>query len=233
MTENPTPEPQPADVDAAFDLNDWIQGISPTLRSVDIYGRTDLFGRYERLERELAIAEQVEQAAEASVTEGSEVARILREMEELYELQQRSKTTWYVQALDSTVIKAISDAHPVPDPLPKPAEPAKNAPDPVKGKYRTELKAWEKKNRAHEEKRRAAADEQNLHLIAAAVVRIENHEGVTVAEQVTVDQLRALQAKPHGAMQTGALLQKAFEAKAGEPVIPAPFSHSRSGSTKG
>lgn len=220
----PEPEVTPVVEAPAFDLDAWIGGMSATERSVDIYGNTAVFGRYEALTRELSILEAAQKAGEASVEDGERAGRIHAEMEDLYRLQQDSKTTWYVQACDSTVLEAIGKQFPVPDALPKPAEPSKNSPEAVKGQHATAVKAWEKKNTVVEAKRRVAIDERNLHIIASALVRITNVHGVTVATSVTVDQLRVLQAKPHGAVQTGALLTAALQAKAQEPVIPAPFS---------
>lgn len=218
----------PTDETPAFDLDTWLSGMSSTERSVDIYGNTQVFGRYEHLARELEVAKAAEAAGETSIDDVSTVARIEAEMAALFEVQQRSKTTWYLQALDSATIKQIEQDHPVPDLPAKPEEPAKNAPAAVKGQYEAAVRKWEQETEAARESHNAAVNEQNLHYIAAAVVRIEDHQGRVITNKVTVEQVRALEAKPHGPMQTGRLLDAAFKAKAGEPVIPAPFSPSSS-----
>lgn len=219
-------------VDVEFSLDDWIEGISPTQRSVQIYGNTALFGRYEALQREIALLEQVAQGEDASVTDQDDLAALYAEREDLYARQQASKTTWYVQALDQVTLDAISKAHPVPDELPEPVEPHAKAPQAARDKYQADLRKYQEKVGRHEEKRRAARDEQNLHYIQAALIRIENHAGATVATDVTVEQLRKIQAKPHGQMQLGSLLTASFLAKSQEPVIPAPFSQANSRSAQ-
>ena len=225
MTSN-TPDLIPSE-DAAqpFDLDAWIDGISPTQRSVMIYARPDLFGRYEALQRDITVLERVAKSGEASVTDQEQLSALYTERETLFEQQQASKTTWYVQALDNDVLAAITKAHPVPDLPAEPTEPAKGAPQSLHDKYRAEQKKWAAKVERLAPKRAAAGDEQNLAFIAAAVVRIEDHTGRTVATTVTVEQLRAFKKKPRGDVQLGSLLTAAMQAKATEPVIPAPFSH--------
>ncbi|QAY69986.1 hypothetical protein [Xylanimonas protaetiae] len=217
----------------AFDLDSWISGLAPTERSVDIYGNTQVFGEAEHLKRELATLE-ADQAAgidEQSIVTDARVQEILDRLGVLWEVQQASKTTWYVTALDGETVKAINKAHPVPDSLPEPEAPSKGVPPAVRGQYEKAHADWAKKNPKHEEKRAAALNERNLAQVAAAVVRIEDRHGNVVADHVTVAQLKAIEAKPHGPLQVGRLLQAAAQAKFGEPVIDAPFSSatSRSG----
>lgn len=50
-----TPELDPA----AFDLDAWISGATPTVRAVTLYQRPDLLGEIDALQRQLRIAEQV------------------------------------------------------------------------------------------------------------------------------------------------------------------------------
>lgn len=50
----------PEDIDEeTFDLDAWIDGVEPTTRSVRIYQRADLLGRYDELEQELRVAKKV------------------------------------------------------------------------------------------------------------------------------------------------------------------------------
>lgn len=227
MSENTPALIESEPVDVAFDLDAWIDGVSAAQRSVPIYGRPDLFGRYEELQRQITALEHATKGGEGSVTDQEELAALYAEHDALYEKQRASKTTWYVQALDSDVIAAINAEHPVPDLPPAPAEPAANAPQSVRDKHRAALKRHQAKVEKITPKRAEAADARNIALIAAAVVRIADYTDRTVATSVTIDQLRALQGKPFGAIQLGSLLTASFQAKAGEPVIPAPFSPSR------
>lgn len=213
---------EPADV--AFDLDAWIDGVSAAQRSVPIYARPDLFGRYEEVQRQIAVLEQATRGGEGSVTDQEELGALYTEREALYEKQRASKTTWYVQALDSDVIAAINAEHPVPDLPVSPKEPAENAPQSVRDRHRAAVKRHQEKVAKIAPKRAETSDARNIALIAAAIVRIADHTDRTVATSVTVEQLRALQAKPFGPIQLGSLLTASFQAKAGEPVIPAPFS---------
>lgn len=227
MSENPPALIASEPVDVEFDLDAWIDGVSAAQRSVPIYARPDLFGRYEEIQRQIGVLEQAAKGGEGSVTDQEELAGLYAEREALYEKQRASKTTWYVQALDSDVIAAINAEHPVPDLPLAPAEPAANAPQSVQDKYRAALKRHQAKVEKIAPKRAEAADARNIAFIAAAVVRIADYTDRTVATSVTAEQLRALQAKPFGTIQLGSLLTASFQAKAGEPVIPAPFSPSR------
>ncbi|ACZ29567.1 hypothetical protein Xcel_0528 [Xylanimonas cellulosilytica DSM 15894] len=222
----PTEQDTTAVSEPALDLDSWISGIAPTERSVPIYGNTQVFGEAEHLKRELATLE-AEHAAEfdESIVAGTRVQEILERLAELWEVQQASKTTWYVTALDAQTVKAINKSHPVPDPLPEPEAPSKGAPVSVRGQYETAHAAWERKNPKHEEKRAAALNERNIAHVAAAVVRVEDRHGNVIATGATVAQLKAMEAKPQGPLQVGRLLQATAEAKFGEPVIDAPFSY--------
>lgn len=216
-----------------FDLDTWIDGVSAAQRSVPIYARPDLFGRYEEIQRQITTLEKVTKTGEGSITDQEELGALYAEREALYEQQKASKTTWYVQALDSDVIQAINEEHPVPDLPEAPKEPAANAPQSVQDKYRAALKRYQDKVTKLAPKRTEAADARNVAFIAAAVVRIADHTDRTLATTVTIPQLRALQAKPFGPIQLGSLLTASFQAKAGEPVIPAPFSPSRQENAQG
>ncbi|WP_146251996.1 hypothetical protein [Xylanimonas oleitrophica] len=223
----------------AFDLDTWISGMSATERSVEIYGNTSVFGEYEHLVRELDVARREEAAGERSVEDdGGRVARIEARIAELAEIQQQSKTTWYVTALDGEVFKAINEEHPVPDALPEPEKPSKNAHPSVKARYEAEHAEWVVANGAREAERTAAQNERNLHQIAASVVRVEDWQGnvlagTAVGQPITVAQLKAMERKPHGPLQVGRLLTAVAEAKFGEPVIDAPFSSATSRSARG
>lgn len=224
MSENTPALIESDPVDVEFDLDAWIDGVSAAQRSVPIYARPDLFGRYEEVQRQIEVLEHATKGAEGSVTDQEELGSLYAEREALYEQQRASKTTWYVQALDSAVIAAINAEHPVPDLPEAPKEPATNAPKSLHDRYRAALKRHHEKVADLTPKRVEASDGRNIALIAAAVVRIADHGDRTLATGATPAQLRALQAKPFGPIQLGSLLTAALQAKAQAQVIPAPFS---------
>lgn len=233
MTEPLTDAAASEPVIVDFDLDDWIDGISPAQRAVTIYGRPDLFARYEILAPRIADLEKVVKDDEHAYSDEEELAALYAEREDLYHAQHASKTVWIVQALDDATTEAIWDECPVPDPLEEPARPvapSDRAPAGAQAKheaaltrYAAEHARWEKESAEHEKTRETAQRAQNLAFIAAAVVRIENADGVQVADGVSVAQLERLHAKPHGEAQLSQLLAAAVVAKSTEPVIP-PFS---------
>lgn len=224
MTSN-TPDLIPSE-DAAqpFDLDAWIDGISPTQRSVTIYARPDLYGRYEEIQRQIKALESVAHG-EGSVAEQGELGALYAEREALYAQQLASKTTWYLQALDGNTMAELGKAHPVPDLPTVPPRPTDSAPKSVHDAYDAAVKKRDRRraSKAYTD----AVDAQNIAYIRASLVKIEDHAGRVVATSVTDDQLRAIQAKPYGNVQLGSLLAAAMQAKATEPVIPAPFSHAK------
>lgn len=214
-----------------FDLDAWIDGISPTQRSVPIYARPDIMGRYEEIQRQVSVLEAAARKGETSVTEQGELAALYAERDGLYEQWIGSKTTWYVQALDDDVIRDIEATHPVPE---LPTVPPQPRPDAPKAAHDAHAAAVKKRDTAAAKpKYRDALDARHIAFVAAAVVRIEDHTGRTVATNVTADQLRAMRAKPRGVLQVGSLLAAALQAKAQDPVIPAPFSPAKSGNAPG
>src|SRR5690606_20446363 len=171
----------------------WIDGISPTQRSVPIYARPDIMGRYEAIQREISVLEAAQRGGDTSITEQGELAALYAERETLYEQWAASKTTWYVQALDDAVIQEIGRANPIPALPTVPPQPAANAPKAAHDAYEAAKKKHDAA--AAKPKYRDAVDARDLALVAAAVVRVEDHTGRTVATTVKVDQLRAMKAK--------------------------------------
>lgn len=202
-------EPVPVDFANAFD--DWIGGASVSSRSVAIYGKPGLYAEYQKLERELAIAESTAKG-EASIGDGA-VDDVLGRMEALYEEWMASKSTWIVQAISEDKIGEIRDTVPFPDEPPAVADDADDA----------VVKAEHAKARAVFEKQFAKAQsESNMLILAAAVTRIE-FAGGAVADGVTVDQLQSMK-KALGSRQMLTLIQTATLASIEEPEIPSPFS---------
>lgn len=71
--------PAPAD----FEVGAWFQGLRSTVRSVNIYQRSDLIGEIEELEQKLLIERQVAQVSELSLHESDELSDIEDELNDL------------------------------------------------------------------------------------------------------------------------------------------------------
>lgn len=195
MTETPT-----------FDLLDWIERGTAARRTVVIYNDPALVAEYEELERQLRTAETG--SGEHGLGESSPVQHIEAQMAALWERWEASKATWTVQALADDTIREIAAAHPLPD---DPSAPADDADAETVAAYEAAIAA-----------RRAASDERNFAMIAAAVVSVETQRGTVTA--VPVEAIRALRRRPHGAVQTEMLLRAVRAATAGDVEIPAPKS---------
>lgn len=190
-------------VPTEFDLDSWLDGAQIVQRSVEIYGRPDLIGRTQELER------RIELASSAANDEGSlgdsEVSALDEEYASLAEEIRASKSTWYVSGLSSEKADQIKAAHPTPE------LPAKPTPQ----------------QRAEAE---AAVAEQNLHWLAAAVVRIEDAQG-RVKNGVTYQQMVKLRDRL-GDLQMTRLIRASMACQYEEPHVPAPFSRARSGTDR-
>jgi len=86
-----TPELDPA----TFDLNAWIGGVTPTVRAVTLYQRTDLLGEVDALQRELRIAESIPDEDRGMTDEGPETIR--RRLEQVAREFEASALTVKVQ----------------------------------------------------------------------------------------------------------------------------------------
>lgn len=220
MTTNPEPIGVSAD---DFDLMDWFATGTIARRKVVIHNDPALVEQYQELEAQLAAAEKTygaDGAAERSLDEADPRPRLLEQMTALYERWEASKATWTVRALSQDDVEATFDAVPVPKaPLP-PLE---------KAGVKAQERFVEKVNE-HAAAKAAAEGERQLHLIAASVESIETAAGA--ASGVTVDQLRSLRSRPHGAQWVRKLWQAVNAATEGDVDIPRPSSREGSTSTR-
>mgnify|MGYP005983983627 FL=1 len=201
MTENPHTEPVPAGEDW---FENWLDTGAVAQRSVPIYARPDLFARYEDLDRKLDVAKTVEQAAggERAAGESSEVSKIEDQMQQLYDQWQASKATWFIRALTATEIDEVRDECGFPDDLPD------NSTDEQRNAY---VDAYT-----------LADAKANTHLIARALVKVEDPHGNVVKQSITpagVAQIR----KRLGDVQILRLVAAAQVAMTEDVEIPVPF----------
>lgn len=201
-------EPVPVDFPDVFD--DWIGGASIATRSVAIHAKPGLYADYQKLERELKIAEDMTKG-ETSIGDTG-VDDVLEKMKALYDEWMASKSTWIVQAISEDQVKAIRETVPFPEPPPPVADDADKA---VKS-------AHDKAIEVHNADFTKANNEANLLILVDAVTRIEFADGRTV-DGVTADQLRKMRSTL-GSRQMLSLVQAATLAALEEPEIPSPFS---------
>ncbi len=90
------------EVDAAtFDLNAWIAGVQPTVRSVTLYQRADLLAEVAELERRIKIAERAQAGAgpedEDELDGGDDVESLRARLNEVLDAWAASAVTFRVQ----------------------------------------------------------------------------------------------------------------------------------------
>ena len=184
----------------------WLNTGTVSQRSIDIYSRPDLFAQYERLERELAVAREVEKAGDRALGHTGSAA-IEERIEALYNEWQASKMVWFIRALSGEELDRISDESDFPKAL------GENATDEEKD--------------AHHRKGREANTRSNIKSIVAAVVKIEDAEGNVVRESVTEDEMWAMRDQ-FGEQQVLKLVTAALVASTSEVAMPVPTSSSNS-----
>ncbi|TSI12629.1 hypothetical protein [Brevibacterium aurantiacum] len=215
MTENSSPTDDSTAVPAGDDWFDsWLETGTVSQRSVDVYGRPDLYAQYENLERQYAIAQAKEKnGPERDLTEMSASNQILEDMEKLYAEWTKSKTTWYIRALNEDEIDAIKDE------IDFPTEPqfksgiAEDAKKKVQAKY-------------EREKTRADA-QSNYRMVASALVKVTNQAGDVVKESITANEVEQVRSKI-GDLQILRLTAAAMVASTQEPTMPVPLSPTNS-----
>ena len=187
-------------------FDNWIETGTVAQRSVNIYGRPDLFAKYEDLERRREVAAAIEEDGEKSVGD-SALSDLDAEISALYKQWQDSKTTWYIRALNPDEIDGVRDECGFPDDLPDDADAA------TKKAYEREV-----------EKANTSA---NQIMVSRALVKIENNDGVVVRESITPEQVGALRSKL-GEQQVLRLVAAAMVASTQEVSIPVPLSRASS-----
>jgi hypothetical protein len=220
MSTDPTPDGVTPET---FDLLDWIESGTVARRQVEIHNDPALVEEYQALEAELAEAEK---AVGSSGQDGPLAAdgpreAIVARMEALWERWEASKALWTVRALSKDDIDATFDAVPVPK---RPIPPLEKAGQKAQERFVEALNDYQ-----HEAAK--ADEERKLHILAAAVVSVETSRGT--AEGVTVDALKRLRSRPHGAHWIDRLYRAAEAATQGDQDIPRPTSPVRSTTTQG
>ena len=196
-------EPVPAG-DDWFDA--WLNTGTVAQRSVEIYGRPDLFAEFEALERQLSVAKEIEESGD-KVLGDTGVDTIEKKMEDLYAEWQKSKTTWFIRALTSSEVEKIKDDCGFPDELPDDAD--KDA------------------RKEHDKAVEAANTKANHEMVARALVKVQNPSGGTVKDSITPAEVAVLQ-KKLGDTQILRLVAAAMVAMTQEVSIPVPLSRKNS-----
>lgn len=196
-------EPVPAG-DDWFDA--WLNTGTVAQRSVEIYGRPDLFAEFEALERQLSVAKEIEESGD-KVLGDTGVDTIEKKMEDLYAEWQKSKTTWFIRALTSSEVEKIKDDCGFPDEIPDDAD--KDA------------------RKEHDKAVEAANTKANHEMVARALVKVQNPSGDTVKDSITPAEVAVLQ-KKLGDTQILRLVAAAMVAMTQEVSIPVPLSRKNS-----
>ena len=196
-------EPVPAG-DDWFDA--WLNTGTVAQRSVEIYGRPDLFAEFEALERQLSVAKEIEESGD-KVLGDTGVDTIEKKMEDLYAEWQKSKTTWFIRALTSSEVEKIKDDCGFPDELPDDAD--KDA------------------RKEHDKAVEVANTKANHEMVARALVKVQNPSGDTVKDSITPAEVAVLQ-KKLGDTQILRLVAAAMVAMTQEVSIPVPLSRKNS-----
>ena len=226
----PANTPTESITEDAFDLLDWINTGTVARRQVVIYTDHEAYAQAVRITDRLAELGWTERdddrPQDGPLSEGigpddDEVAALEAELESWSARLDKSRMTWTVRAVSKDEITAAADANPEPKMPPPPKD---GAPAAVQERWMERVQAYNRAKRVRDEV-------VNLAVVAAAVVSIETPAGTQ--DGVTVDQLRALQGRPHGA-QWVERLYKAVEQATDENVAPpVPTSPARFTSTRG
>lgn len=193
-------------------LDDWIDTGTVARRTVTIYNDRALAAEYEALEAQLKDVQ--DEAEERSLDDEDPASEIMARMEELYTRWEASKAVWTVRALSRDEASEIVDRIPVPDGPGKLADTATAA---EKSAHNAALKSWLRQSQR-------AQDERNLEFISTAIISVETAKGT--ARHASVDTLRRMRSRPHGAHDIERLVAAVNEATQGEveisrPILPA------------
>ncbi|MFT9774007.1 hypothetical protein ACMZ29_15305 [Brevibacterium casei] len=220
MTDTPNPAEDSTAVPAGDDWFDsWLETGTVSQRSVDVYGRPDLYAQYENLERRYAVAKaQEKNGTERDMSEMSESNQILEDMQRLYEDWVKSKTTWFIRALDEDEIDAAKDEADFPTEPKFKNGTAEDAKKKVQAKYERDL---------------AKANAQaNYRMVAKSLVKVTNPAGDVVKEVITPAEVERMRGKI-GDLQILRLVTAAMVASTQEPTMPVPLSPENSNSDQG
>lgn len=209
----------PVDTGSEDWFSQWLETGTVSQRSVDVYGRPDLYAQYENLERRYAVAKaQEKNGPERDMSEMSESNQILEDMQRLYDDWVKSKTTWFIRALDEDEIDAAKDEADFPTEPKFKNGTAEDAKKKVQAKYERDL---------------AKANAQaNYRMVAKSLVKVINPAGDVVKETITPAEVERMRGKI-GDLQILRLVTAAMVASTQEPTMPVPLSPENSNSDQG
>ena len=181
------------------DVKAWLAGAKITEHSTEIIQDGALMGRWDDWNRAYNRAKDQERLASGDRAAGDESAltKLVTEGAKLIEQIDASRTVWYVRGLQADVIKAISEAHPMPEvtwprfDLPRPVYPDQPT-EKQSEAYLTAVGVWEgaqeDHNQVHAGLMQAYAgevgkvkDARTYERIARAFVRAEQNGEVVIS----------------------------------------------------
>ncbi len=215
-----TPEPT-SSIPEDWSLDEWIESGTVARRTVTIYNDHAAANQLAALNARLADLGWSQEHAPArsdgplAAAIDPAVTGLLAEREELLDRVVESGAVWTVRALSDEDVKAAFDPQTgVPEPK-TPFPPLEKAGQRAQEKFGQEVASY--RARVSE-----ANEERNVYLVAAAVVSVESPRGT--ATHVTVGQLKALKARPHGARAFDKLFEAMNEATNDDVDVPRPTS---------
>lgn len=209
MAENITPDSEAVPVGEDW-FDQWLETGTVAQRSVPIYGRPDLFAKYEDLARRRAVEAEIED--EEKSLGDSTLADLDEEIASLYHQWQASKTVWYIRALQPDEIEEIREEVNFPE-EPKPGKDENEVAPEVRREYEREAEA--------------ANTRANQIFVSRALVKVENNAGDVVQTKISPERVGVMR-KKLGDQQILRLQAAAMVAATQEASIPVPFSQNSS-----
>ena len=207
--------------ESTFDLLEFVKRGTSARREVEIYTDHEAAAECQRINELLADAEDDEGDADGPLGSATTVERLAEEVDPWLARLQASRMTWTVRALSAEEIDQAFEQIPPPK---TPVPPKENAPRPLQEAFTDRVIAYNKS------KAQVDADRRLL-LISYAVEGVSTPAGTQ--DSVSVEDLRALRAQPHGQGWIDRLWQAVDEASSEEVEPPVPTSPGRSTSTRG
>lgn len=211
-------------------FDDWLKTGTIGRRTVTIYADVEAGKRLAEIDQRLteltAAADDTDAPVDAplSASTAPEIAELEAEAEVLLDRLEDSKSVWTVRAVSQDEVEATYTAERGVVSPKMPVPPPQGAAQKVQERYAENFRAYAERNEQ-------ARKERRLHLLVIAVETIETARGTR--EGVTLEQLHALQARPHGQQWIDTLYQAVQAATEQDVEPPRPTSPGRSGSGRG
>lgn len=203
--------------DSVFDQ--WLESGTVRTEDVKLYADQALMGEMYALMEQRDALEAAPASGQRAMGDANPLKALEAAERDLWARYEASASTWTVRALTPVEVKKIRESFPEPNApqmLPKVA--------PAKAKA-----AWAVERDQFIKASEAAAHERNLHFIATATIKVVT--GTGEADGVTVDQVRAMNAREYGPDRVGMLIVAINKATQGEVEMPRPKSLNGSEST--